>query len=375
MSEKKIKNIINEIIKNLCLDLEAVYKVNHKKLFKIWMKKNNVKKETFKYDECKNFTLENDGVEVVENVLSAEEIQFLQSKMWELLNFKTKYTSKPVVENDPSTYGSLFELAPTNGQLFQHWDFGHNFLSWRIRQNKKIIDKFASIWGTNDLLTSFDGISVSLPCEVTNRGWYTGKEFFHLDQSLKRNKFECVQGLVNLFDVFEGDGTLRVLKGSHKLHEEFQKQFKINSSNWYQLKEEDQKQFYIDRLGEDSDICVKAPAGSLVLWDSRTVHQGMKPQRNRKTIKTERLPYGNIRCVPYVCMTPARLASQSQLRKRIKYFKERKTCNHCPHKLKKFGIKPYIPGVVFPRVDNDLFLEETELIKNLVGYKYYRGAL
>jgi hypothetical protein len=311
------------------------------------------------YNNCKNFTLEDDGVEVVENVLTVDEISTLQDKMWEWLNFKTKYTSKPIIRKNPLTYVSIFELFPKHGMLFQHWDFGHNPLSWSIRQNKNVIAKFSSIWGTDDLLTSFDGISVSLPCEMTKRGWNRGKEWFHSDQCFKRNTFECAQGLVNLFDVCDGDGTLRVLKGSHKLHGAFQEKFKITDSSDWCLLNEEQKQFYVDRLDVNSDICVKAPAGSLVLWDSRTIHQGMEPQKGRKE--------HNIRCVPYVCMTPASLASQSQLKKRVKYFEERRTCNHWPHKIKVFGKTPRTYGQSVPRVDNDI-LEETELMKKLVGY-------
>lgn len=315
------------------------------------------------YNECKNFTLEADGVEVVENVLNEDEILSLQNTMWEWLHTKTKHTPKPVIKTDPSTYVSMFKLFPKHGMLFQHWDFGHNPLSWRIRQNQNIIDKFRDIWKTNDLLTSFDGISISLPCEQTHRGWHNGKEWFHSDQCFKRSSFECAQGFVNLFDVSENDGTLRVLRKSHKLHKSFQENFKITESSDWCLLNEEQKKFYSDRLGKDSDICVKAPAGSLVLWDSRTIHQGMEPQKERQK--------DNIRCVPYVCMTPAKLASQVQIKKRIKYFEERRTCNHVPHKVKVFAKVPRTYGQHLVQVDKDV-LEVTELMKNLVGYPYLK---
>lgn len=316
------------------------------------------------YNDCKFFTLEEDGVEVVENVLSKNEIVDLQNKMWEWLNFKTKNTRAPVVKENSNTYGTMFELFPKHGMLFQHWDFGHNPLSWSVRQNKNVIDKFSSIWKTHDLITSFDGISVSLPCEVTKRGWSRGKEWFHSDQCFKNNHFECVQGLVNIFDVFEGDGTLRVLRASHKLHGSFQDKFKIKDSGDWCLLNEEQKQFYVDRLDSNADICVKAAAGSLVLWDSRTIHQGMEPQRSRRV--------SNIRCVPYICMTPASLASQAQLKKRIKYFEERRTCNHWPHKIKVFGKQPRTYGQPVPVVDTDIDLEVTDLMKKLVGYDFLK---
>lgn len=84
------------------------------------------------YNECKNFTLEADGVEVVENVLNEDEILSLQNTMWEWLHTKTKHTPKPVIKTDPSTYVSMFKLFPKHGMLFHgildtihyHGEFG-----------------------------------------------------------------------------------------------------------------------------------------------------------------------------------------------------------------------------------------------------------
>jgi len=313
------------------------------------------------YSDCENLTLENDGVEVVKDILEEKEVKILQQRFWEWLHFKTRHTKNPVIEKKHETYVSIFELFPKHGMLFQHWDFGHNPISWTIRQNKKVIDKFSSIWKTSDLITSFDGISVSLPPEITNRGWSRGEEWFHSDQCFKRNSFECVQGLVNIFDVYEKDATLRVLKGSHKLHSDFQNKFQIEKSTDWHLLNNEEKQFYIDHLGPDSDICVKAPAGSLVLWDSRTIHQGMEPQKERNQ--------KSIRCTPYVCMVPRSQASENQIKKRIKYFEEQRTCNHWPHKIKVFGKKPRLyPGQTVPMVEKDS-IEITDLMKKLVGYE------
>jgi hypothetical protein len=127
------------------------------------------------------------------------------------------------------------------------------------------------------------------------------------------------------------------------------------------LLEPEEKQFYLERLDEACDICVKAPAGSLVLWDSRTVHQGMEPMKDRTK--------PNIRCVPYICMTPASLATQTQLKKRIKYFEEQRTTNHWPHKIKVFPEFPRTYGNKLLQVDKDT-LEITPIMKKLVGYDY-----
>ena len=54
--------------------------------------------------------------------------------------------------------------------------------------------------------------------------------------------------------------------------------------------------------------CVKAKAGSLILWDSRTMHQGIQCVKGRSNPKP--------RCVVYVCQKPRNLADEGELKKR-----------------------------------------------------------
>lgn len=67
-----------------------------------------------------------------------------------------------------------------------------------------------------------------------------------------------------------------------------------------------------------------------MLWDSRTIHQGVEPQKERSE--------KNIRCALYVCMTPRKKATKAQLDKKRKAYIERRTTNHYPHKIKLFLI-------------------------------------
>lgn len=78
---------------------------------------------------------------------------------------------------------------------------------------------------------------------------------------------QCVQGFITFEDTDEDDGTLMVYKKSHLYH---QKMFKMNkhsgSDDWYKLTEQDLKWVKNSKLEE---VKIKAPKGSLVLWDSR----------------------------------------------------------------------------------------------------------
>ena len=97
----------------------------------------------------------------------------------------------------------------------------------------------------------------------------------HCDQRFNKNDFECVQSWITANAVNVGDGTLRILQGSHLLHGEFRKVFQdvlpLNI-DWHVLTQE-QIQWYKDKGCQD--ICIICPAGSQVCWDSRTIHCGM----------------------------------------------------------------------------------------------------
>lgn len=167
---------------------------------------------------------------------------------------------------------------------------------WDIRQDRRIARIFSKIWnvGETDLLTSFDGISCYLPPEQTNRGWYIGNDWMRTDQSPQKVGLHCIQGMLNLYPVERGDATLTVMEGSHLYHDLFFDDIKYNQPNdWYRLKDGEKK--YFENIG-CAQYCVEAPVGSLILWDSRTFHQGIEAQKGRHR--------ANHRMVVYCCMMP-----------------------------------------------------------------------
>ncbi len=56
---------------------------------------------------------------------------------------------------------------------------------------------FEGLWGTNELLSSFDSINILKPGqhESSTDGW------LHVDQAPLRTGVACIQGLVNMVDV------------------------------------------------------------------------------------------------------------------------------------------------------------------------------
>lgn len=245
--------------------------------------------------------------------------------------------------------------------LIQHFGVGHFETSWKIRQNKKVAKVFSKIHKCkeDELLVSFDGLSLHLPPEDTKRGWYRGTNWFYTDQSPLKPEL-CIQGMVTLNDVNDNDATLAVLEGSHKYHNEF---FKSNGlsvkSDWYKLNKDLNEISYFEHKGCEMK-CIKATKGSLILWNSKTFHQAIEAQkiRNQK----------NTRAVIYVCMTPRSWTTETTLKRKRIAFKERRTTNHWPHRPKMFPLKPQTYGKELPNIK--ILPEPTlaELGKKLAGF-------
>ena len=286
--------------------------------------------------------LEEHGYAIVPDVLNQKECHALHEGYWDF--FKTLIG---VEKDDASTWKRIYKLFPNHGMLFQHWCSGHMQQIWDVRQNKKIHGAFADIWDTEDLTVSFDGCSFGLQPEVTGRGWQN-KGWLHLDQSPHRNDFECVQGWVTALGVEKGDATLTVLAGSHKHHAEFGAYLEITDpSNWKKCKGDwfklapNHVKWFKDRGCEQK--YVECPPGSLVLWDSRTVHAGQCPTRGRKNPKN--------RIVSYVSMMPqAKLSGREREKKQWAAIRGRMTTHWAAEHVKLFGKWPRTYGAPLPAV-------------------------
>lgn len=215
------------------------------------------------------------GVAVIPNVLTQQECEQSINEIWNDLSELTKNMDCPLKKNDTSTWKTLHELYPLHSMLIQYFGIGHAQSVWNVRQNKKIGKIFGKIHdcNKNELLTSFDGISLHLPPEVTKRGWYKNNNWLHTDQSHLKDDY-CIQGMITLYDVNEHDASLMVLEKSHKYHSDFFLDFdKKIKSDWYKLTE-NEFHYFLDK--GCMPWCVMATKGSLILWNSKTIHQGIE---------------------------------------------------------------------------------------------------
>jgi len=294
------------------------------------------------------------GVAIIPNILNKDECSKFESGMFDYLEHIMQDFEKPFKRDDPSTYTEFYKLLPKHGMLMQHFSIGHAQFIWDLRCKKKILDVFENIYETNELLVSFDGASFSPPHEVTKRGYYKNNNWLHCDQSFTRSDFECVQSWVTARDVNEGDATLTILTKSNKFHAEFAEEFDIKiKDDWYKLND-DEIEFYKNKGCKQIDITCSA--GSIVLWDSRTIHSGKEAIKSREV--------DNLRIVAYLCYTPKELANENIINKRIKAFEELRTTSHWPHKVKLFPKTPRTYGNDLPNIK-----KIKEPILDITGYK------
>jgi hypothetical protein len=303
------------------------------------------------------------GVAIIQNVLSVEECNKIVSGAWDFLEHITQTWPLPINRNDKTSWKEFYKLCPSHSMLLQQYEVGHSQVCWDVRQNPKIVDVFAKLWNCSpdELLTSFDGMSFNIPPEITNRGWARpNHSWYHTDQSYLTPEFSSVQSWVTAYDVNPGDATLTVFEGSHLFHAEFQAHFKVtDKSNWYKLTKEEE-QFYLDRG------CVKThiicPKGSMVFWDSRTIHCGTNPCKWR----TEE----NFRIVIYTCYKPRKEEDKKGLIKKQKAFETHRTTTHTPDKVKLFPlvVRFYSEENRPPKTTEVIDPILTELGMKLAGY-------
>ncbi|CAC5393615.1 unnamed protein product [Mytilus coruscus] len=191
--------------------------------------------------------------------------------------------------------------------VIQSYRVGHFNTTWKIRLQVKPV--FEMIWGTKKLLTSVDGIAISMPSETGEADFRSnGDCWMHLDQGAKRRGLHAYQGAVYLEESTDKDYCFRVMDGSHDFHSEFFRAFpyaceKSKRCEFYKFNEEERT--WYENNGCQL-MCVPVPKGGIVLWDSRTAHDNIAPLSGRPD--TDRW-----RCVCFVSMTPAIWAGKDDI--------------------------------------------------------------
>lgn len=238
---------------------------------------------------------------------------------------------------------------------------------WDMRQHPRVTQVFADLYGVqpSDLVVSFDGWGVWNAKAVDKKTLH--RRWIHVDQGTARmpfwsrrkrareeeeekdEVFECVQSYVNLIDsTGPEDGTLLVIDKGHQMHGDYFARYGGGEKNWNLLKPEFIRE--VTQNPEHALLRVPAPKGALVLWYSRTPHQGQPPG-----------PEGRNRAVVYVCQGPRALLTSNDQRERAQAWAKGHMTSHwpCAGQVQMFADRPLFLGP--PPV------ELTSLGKSLLG--------
>ena len=240
--------------------------------------------------------LEEHGFVVFANALSAQEAEHAMSLLWDYL----EELGTGIDRTDLGTWDDDRWPTAVHGAILPSYGVGHSTAQWYIRDIPKVKQAFAQVWDTDDLLVSFDGVTIWRPWTYKNN-WRTneGNSWLHIDQHpIGRPGKHCVQGLVNLLPTSESTGGNVVVPGSHKRfaqipHEYEERLSRIHPSiDHFRFPNDD------PGLKDVKPVMAEMAAGDLLLWDSRTIHcsaPGLKDPQSSPEL---------LRAASLVCMMP-----------------------------------------------------------------------
>ncbi|CAK44625.1 hypothetical protein CBS115989_1788 [Aspergillus niger] len=260
-----------------------------------------------------------DGYAVIKGVLSKERASEYQSEAltW-LESFGLGFD-----RNDKSTWKKENLPQSWKGGMYLHFSAAHEKYVWDVRCEPDVIAPFAKLWGTDELVVSFDTVNITLPQSIV--GAYDSQPWPHCDQAPERKGLVCVQGIVNLSNSGPDDGGLIVMKGSAPLFDQFFEENPVTGPTpWRTAKHKDFHPFhdkdldwYRERGCELIKVC--AEPGDLILWDSRQMHWAQ--------FGTSDL----VRTIVYATYTPAAWMSEEDRQKKKELFEAYETTTHWPH--------------------------------------------
>ncbi len=286
--------------------------------------------------------LEELGYCIIPQLFSLSETKLLYERVWHEFIEKAWPNCRM---DDRSNWETTFPIHNRLG-IFSG-PAGQIQTMWDLRQDPRIVAIFAQIWNTEDLIVSMDGLSFMCPTEI-REGYFD--RWLHVDQailvrednaahnnnppigfiseSFLKTKPFTIQGQFLFEDSFEGDGGFYCIPKSHLKFPEFASQLETIEA-MKGIGSKFLQHFFENNKDESGNpYCMKhitAPRGSLILWDSRTVHWNQFPNKDRLGSD---LP--KVRMVGYLCYVPRSRLTQQDRDLRRKAFEMGVSTGHNP---------------------------------------------
>ncbi len=267
--------------------------------------------------------LEEQGYCVIPQLLSTSEADVLYQRVWHEFIEQAWPNCRM---DDRSQWKETFPIHNKMG-IFAG-PAGQTQVMWDLRQDPRIVNVFAHVWNTNDLIVSMDGLSIMCPPEI-REGYF--EPWPHVDQAILRRQDNVahsnnppigfisesrlktqpytIQGQFLFEDSLDGDGGFYCIPKSHLRFSEFAPELEtinakeISKNEKRTARHKFLQEFFESRKDESGNpYCTKhitAPRGSLILWDSRTIHWNQHPNKDRPRIDNPR-----VRMVGYLCYVP-----------------------------------------------------------------------
>ncbi len=252
--------------------------------------------------------LEDQGFVVIAQALSTEQSEQALALLWDYL----EGLGTGISRDDIGTWGDDRWPTAVHGAILPSYGIGHCAAQWFIRDVPAVQHSFAQVWETEDLLVSFDGVSLWRPWQH-NPAWRTneGPSWLHIDQHpIGRPGKHCVQGLVNLLPSSPAIGGNVLIPGSHKRFANIPVDYperlaRIHPSiDHFRFPKND------PLLADTQPIMPNLHPGDLLLWDSRTIHCSAPGQGDAPNID------GLLRAASLVCMMPKEKSNPKVIERR-----------------------------------------------------------
>lgn len=264
-----------------------------------------------------NETLDKYGVAVLPDVFTSDECDNYKKQIFRVLD-------QDYDVREPDDFED--KLKPLRGCMLGSYGVSLMRPVLDLKTEEKAIEPFRKIWNENELTTSLDRITIFPPPEQTRskRFFSPNDLWFHADQASHKLDKCCIQSFVVLEPIEHGDGCLSVLLGSHTHFTQFVDHFRINTKgrDWMRIDVHNQFQWYVQRGCQWKMIM--APKGSMVFWDSRTIHMGTAP-------RSDRLVKDRYRFIVYTCFTPAKWQTAENRKTLRKAYIQNRSTNHWPY--------------------------------------------
>ena len=278
-------------------------------------------------------SLEERGYAVIESLFTEQECTQLTNNMWTLLEGASN--GDLTRDLDYATVKASRLPSHKHG-ILECYGLNHAEFVRRVRRDPRVLEVFALLYGTDQLTGSMDRVNWKFP----GRAYHSQGDWCHADQHPRQPDRIAVQSYLTVTAQREESPGNRFYEGSHAIFSEFfadQRDDERPSSDWTRLTD-DQRTALRAKCPLVKPQC---PVGSLVLWDSRTVHS-----------PSEGTDFADGRFAIYLCYSPlwGKAACDSTLKGKQEAFTQRRATAHCPVPQTLFGKTPRVYDLSQPPV-------------------------